>query len=57
MRVKLTPKTIATLELRPGKEEEIFWDEQLTCFGLRIRAGCARSWVFQYKVGNIGYPG
>ena len=49
--MKLTQKTIATLALPEGKTETIVFDEDLPGFGLRIRAGGTRSWIFQYKIG------
>ena len=50
--MKLTQKTIAALALPEGKTETIVFDEDLPGFGLRIRAGGTRSWIFQYKIGN-----
>ena len=50
--MKLTQKTIAALALPEGKTESIVFDEDLPGFGLRIRAGGTRSWIYQYKIGN-----
>ena len=50
--MKLTQRTIATIDLPTGKSEAIVFDEDLPGFGLRIRAGGKRSWVYQFKVGN-----
>jgi Arm DNA-binding domain len=50
--VKLTQKTVAALALPEGKTEAIMFDDDLGGFGLRIRAGGARSWIYQYKIGN-----
>jgi integrase len=50
--VKLTQKAIAALGLPEGKAETIIFDEDLSGFGLRIRAGGARTWVYQFKIGN-----
>ena len=50
--MKLTQKTIATLDLPKGKAKTIIFDEDLPGFGLRIRAGGKRTWIYQFKVGN-----
>ena len=50
--MKLTQKAIAALALPEGKTETIVFDEDLPGFGVRIRAGGARTWVYQYKIGS-----
>jgi hypothetical protein len=50
--MKLTRKTIAAFEVPVGKSEAIIFDEDLPGFGLRIRAGGKRTWIYQFKVGN-----
>ena len=50
--MKLTQKTITTLALPEGKTEAIVFDEDLPGFGLRLRGGGSRTWIFQYKIGN-----
>jgi Arm DNA-binding domain len=50
--MKLTQKTVAALELPKEKSEAIFFDDDLPGFGLRIRAGGARTWVYQFKIGE-----
>ena len=50
--VKLTQRIVDALVLPEGKSEVIFFDEDLPGFGLRIRAGGARTWVFQFKIGS-----
>ena len=50
--MKLTQKTIAALALPAGKTETIVFDEDLAGFGVRVRIGGTRSWIFQYKIGN-----
>jgi integrase len=49
--MKLTAKTVGGLELPPGKRDHIAWDDDVPGFGLRMRAGGSRSYIFQYKVG------
>lgn len=50
--MKLTAKTIASAKLEPGVSDKIFFDDDLPGFGLRVRAGGSRSWVFQYMLGD-----
>jgi integrase len=50
--MKLTQKTVATLALPNGKSEAIFYDEDFPGFGLRLRGGGSRTWVFTYKIGS-----
>ncbi len=43
---------VAVKALRPpGKGQVTHWDSTLPCFGLRVAAGGAKSWVIQYRVG------
>jgi Arm DNA-binding domain len=50
--MKLTQKTIAALSLAEGKTETIVFDDELPGFGIRIRVGGSRTWIYQYKIGN-----
>src|SRR5262249_45099688 len=50
--MKLNQKTIVGLEIPRGKSEVIFFDDDLPGFGLRIRAGGARTWIYQFKIGS-----
>ena len=50
--MKLTAKGIRALELPAGKSDHLFWDDEIPGFGLRIRAGGSRNWVFQYALGD-----
>ncbi len=47
----LTDKTVK-LPLPPGKADHLFFDDMIPGFGLRIREGGSKTWVFQYKVGG-----
>src|ERR1700722_1184098 len=49
--MKLTSVTVRSQSLPDGKSEAIFFDDDLPGFGLRIREGGSRSFVFQYKLG------
>ena len=50
--MKLTAKAIRALELPAGKLDHLFWDDDIPGFGLRLRAGGSRNWVFQYALGD-----
>jgi integrase len=50
--MKLTSKRIPGLKLPAGKTDHLFWDDEIPGFGLRVRAGGSRSWVFQYALGD-----
>ena len=49
--MKLTAGTIKSLSLPTGKSELIVFDDDVPGFGLRLREGGSRSFVFQYKLG------
>jgi integrase len=61
--LRLTEKVIPTLGLEASQDDRIFFDDQITGFGLRIRRikkwnGAysnkppSRSWLFQYRIGS-----
>jgi integrase len=53
--MKLTQKSIGSLELPPGKTEHIEFCDDIPGFGLRLRAGkskTTKTLVFQYKLGD-----
>jgi integrase len=50
--MKLTASTINSLSLPAGATEKIFFDSDLPGFGLRIRDGGSRTFIFQYKLGS-----
>jgi len=49
--MKLTSATVRAQPLPGGKLEAIFFDEDIPGFGLRVRDGGSRTFVFQYKLG------
>ena len=49
--MKLTKTTVARLALPAGKSDAIFFDEDVSGFGVRLRAGGKRTWIIQYRVG------
>ena len=49
--MKLTASNVRTETLAAGKSEAIVFDDDVPGFGLRLRAGGSRTFVFQYKLG------
>src|SRR5262249_39089317 len=50
--VGLTVKEADGLKLKPGQKERIEFDEKISGFGLRIREGGSRTWIYQYRIGK-----
>ena len=50
--MKLTVKTADALRLAPGVRDKIWFDDDIAGWGLRIRDGGKRAWIFQYAVGG-----
>src|SRR5262249_60843517 len=61
--MRLTERVASTAGLEAGQDDRIFFDDQITGFGLRVRRikkwnGAysnkppARSWLFQYRIGG-----
>ena len=50
--MKLTQPIVNGLTLPSGKTDAIFFDDDVPGFGLRLRAGGKRSWIFQYQIGT-----
>jgi integrase len=49
--MKLTTTTVRAAKLPPGKTDHLEWDDDLPGFGLRIREGGSRRFIFQYELG------
>ena len=49
--MRLTAQEIARYRPPHGKEDHIVFDEDLSGFGLRYRAG-KRTWIYQYAFGT-----
>jgi integrase len=50
--MRLTIKSVDELKLKPGQKECIVFDADVPGFGLRIREGGSRTWIFQYRIGS-----
>jgi integrase len=50
--MKLTLKSVATIRLPAGKTDHVEFDDDIAGFGLRIREGGARTWIYRYRVGK-----
>jgi integrase len=50
--VNLTAQSIAMLQLGPRQTDRIWFDDAVPGFGLRVRHGGSRAWIFQYKIGK-----
>jgi integrase len=50
--MRLTINSADKLRLKPGQKECIVFDEDIPGFGIRIREGGSRTWIFQYRVGS-----
>jgi integrase len=50
--MKLAAADIRKLSLKEGSAEAIFFDSDVPGFGIRLRAGGSKTFVFQYKLGS-----
>jgi integrase len=50
--MKLTVKTTDALRLAPGERDKIWFDDDIAGWGLRVRDGGKRVWIFQYAIGG-----
>jgi integrase len=50
--MKLTVKTTGALRLAPGERDKIWFDDDIAGWGLRVRDGGKRVWIFQYAIGG-----
>jgi integrase len=53
--VKLTSKSVADLKLPEGKSDYVEWDDDVAGFGVRIRQGGTRTWIYRYRIGKQQY--
>jgi integrase len=50
--MKLTIKSADSIQLPRGKTDHIEFDDDITGFGIRIREGGSRTWIYQYRIGK-----
>jgi integrase len=50
--MKLTERNTAGLKLEAGKSDCIWWDDDVAGFGIRLRAGGSRNWIYRYRIGS-----
>jgi Arm DNA-binding domain len=50
--MKLNKATAAQIKVPRGKNEAVVFDEDIPGFGLRVRVGGSRTWIFRYRVGQ-----
>ena len=54
--MKLTKATVAGLTLPAGSDDKIYWDDDIPLFGVRLRKGGSKRWVFWYRLGGRASP-
>jgi integrase len=50
--MKFTVKTTAGVKLPAGKLDYVWWDDDIAGFGIRVREGGSRNWIYRYRVGS-----
>lgn len=50
--MRLTDKTAARLRLEHGETDRVWWDEDISGFGIRLRDGGSRTWIYRYRIGS-----
>jgi integrase len=50
--MKLTIKSTSGLTLPPGSKDAVFWDDDIAGFGIRLREGGSRTWIYRYRRGS-----
>jgi Arm DNA-binding domain len=50
--MRLTERNTAGLKLERRKSDWIWWDDDITGFGIRVRAGGSRKWIYRYRIGS-----
>jgi integrase len=44
--------TGSSLKLPTGSSDYVWWDERVAGFGIRLRAGGSRTWIYRYRIGS-----
>jgi integrase len=50
--MRLTIKSAEDVKLPAGKSDHIVFDEDITGFGIRLREGGSKTWIYQYRIGS-----
>jgi integrase len=50
--MRLTIKSTDGLTIPAGKSDHIVFDEDITGFGIRLREGGSKTWIYQYRIGS-----
>ena len=50
--MNFTDRNTARLELPSGSSDRVWWDDDISGFGLRIREGGTRNWIYRYRIGS-----
>ena len=50
--MKLTLKSTEGVKLPAGKSDHIVFDDDIPGFGIRLREGGSRTWIYQYRIGS-----
>jgi integrase len=50
--MEFTTQSIKDLKLARGDKEAIFFDDNVPGFGIRLREGGSKTWIFQYRLGG-----
>ena len=50
--MKLTIKNTASLELPAGRKDFVWFDDDISGLGIRIREGGSRTWIYRYRRGS-----
>jgi integrase len=50
--MRLTDKTTVRLRLEQGEMDRVWWDDDIAGFGIRLRDGGSRTWIYRYRIGS-----
>ena len=54
--MKLTKAAVAGLSMPADASEKTYWDDDIPMFGVRLRKGGSKSWIFWYRLGGRTSP-
>jgi integrase len=50
--MKFTVKNTGEVQLPAGSNDHVWWDDDITGLGIRLRAGGTRNWIYRYRIGS-----